>query len=75
MVQFGQGLSMLPYTVASLRRALFEGGEAEITPAPEYTDEQIFWAEDASLTRWPAMSPNFEGWTWLSGGQTVEGTA
>jgi muramoyltetrapeptide carboxypeptidase LdcA involved in peptidoglycan recycling len=74
MVQFGQGPSMLPYTVASLRRALFESGEAEITPASEYTDEALNWAESAALTRRPAMFPN-SGWTWLNGGRIVEGIA
>ena len=74
MVQFAHGPAMHPYTVASLRRALLERGEAEITPAPEYTDEEIHWTEDAALTRRPAMFSN-PGWTWLNGDRTVEGTA
>jgi len=74
MVQFGQGPTMHPYTVASLRRALFERGEVKITPAPEYTDENLNWAEDEALTRHPAMFPN-PGWTWLNGDQSVEGVA
>jgi muramoyltetrapeptide carboxypeptidase LdcA involved in peptidoglycan recycling len=74
MVQFAHGPAMYPYTVASLRRALFERGEAEITPAPEYTDEEIHWTEDAALTQRPAMFSN-PGWTWLNGDRTVEGVA
>ncbi len=74
MVQFSQGPAMHPYTVASLRRALFERGEAEISPAPEYTDEELDWSESAALERRPPMFPN-DGWTWLNGGRTVEVTA
>ncbi len=72
MVQFGQGPAMLPYTVASLRRAMFERGEVEITPAQEYTDEEPDWAESAALTQQPPMFPN-TGWNWLNEGQIIEG--
>jgi muramoyltetrapeptide carboxypeptidase LdcA involved in peptidoglycan recycling len=75
MVQLGRGGAMHPYTVDSLRQALFERGEAELSPAPEYTDEELNWAEDASLTREPPMFPN-EGWRWLNAeGRVVEGIA
>jgi muramoyltetrapeptide carboxypeptidase LdcA involved in peptidoglycan recycling len=72
MVQFGRGGAMHPYTVASLRRALFERGEVEISPAPEYTDEEMDWAESAALTQEPRIFPS-PGWTWLNGGRIVEG--
>jgi muramoyltetrapeptide carboxypeptidase LdcA involved in peptidoglycan recycling len=74
MVQFGRGGGMDPYTVDSLRRALFERGEFEIAPAPEYTDEFGDWADPETLTRPPAMFPN-AGWTWLNEGRIVEGVA
>jgi muramoyltetrapeptide carboxypeptidase LdcA involved in peptidoglycan recycling len=75
MVQFGRGGAMHPYTAASLRRALFERGEVELTPAPEYTDEDLDWAESGTLTREPPMFPN-AGWTWLNGAdRIVEGIA
>jgi muramoyltetrapeptide carboxypeptidase LdcA involved in peptidoglycan recycling len=74
MVQLGRGGSMHPYTVSSLSRALFEHGEAEISPAPEYTDEELDWAQSAALTQEPVMFPS-TGWTWLNGGRIVEGAA
>ncbi len=40
MVQFGRGGVMHPYTIDYLKHALFEHGTFEITPAPEYTDEE-----------------------------------
>jgi muramoyltetrapeptide carboxypeptidase LdcA involved in peptidoglycan recycling len=53
MVQFGRSRAMHPYTVASLRQALFEREEVELSPAPEYTDEELDWAESAALMRQP----------------------
>lgn len=74
MVQFGRGGDMHPYTVDSFRQALFKVGEVEISPAPEYTDEELNWAESAALTEQPSMFPN-TGWSWLNTGQIIEGTA
>jgi len=75
MVQFGRGGAMHPYTAAYLRRALFERGEAEITPASEYTDEDLDWAENSTLTREPPMFANTLGWTWINGDRIIEGPA
>ena len=72
MVQFGRGGAMHPYTVESLRRALFESGTFELTPAPEYTDEDRDWAEPATLREPLTMYPN-TGWKWLNDGSVVEG--
>jgi muramoyltetrapeptide carboxypeptidase LdcA involved in peptidoglycan recycling len=72
MVEFGRGGSMGPYTADSLRRALFERGEFEVTPAPEYTDEHGDWADSETLTRPPVMFPN-AGWSWLNEGRIAEG--
>ncbi len=72
MVHLGRGGAMHPYTVASLRRALFEHGETELSPAPEYTDEPLNWAESAALTQESPMFPN-TGWGWLNDGRVVEG--
>jgi muramoyltetrapeptide carboxypeptidase LdcA involved in peptidoglycan recycling len=74
MVQFGRGGAMHAYTLASFRQALFERGEVEISPAPEYTDEDLDCAESAALTRQPPMFPN-TGWSWLNEGRIVEGIA
>ncbi len=74
MVHFGRGGQMHPYTVASLRRALFEHGEVEITPAHEYTDEPLNWARSEALTQQPPMFAN-TGWRWLNEGRIIEGIA
>jgi muramoyltetrapeptide carboxypeptidase LdcA involved in peptidoglycan recycling len=60
------------YTVESLRRALFERGVFELTPAPEYSDEDRDWGEPATLQEQPAMYTN-TGWKWLNAGSVVEG--
>jgi muramoyltetrapeptide carboxypeptidase LdcA involved in peptidoglycan recycling len=74
MVQFDRSRAMHPYTVASLRQALFEREEVELSPAPEYTDEELDWAESAALMRQPPKFPN-NGWTWFNEGRIVEGIA
>lgn len=72
MVQFGRGGAMHPYTVEYLKRALFEHGTFEITPAPEYTDEEIRWDNVEALRVQPVMFPN-TGWQWLNAGNVIEG--
>src|SRR5579859_2627927 len=74
MVHFGRAGAMHPYTVASLKRALFEQGEYEVVPAPDYTDEFVDWANLEKLKVLPMMFPN-GGWKWLNAGQYVEGIA
>ncbi len=39
MNQFGMNGSMFDYTVESIKKALFEGGEYDVQHAPEFTDE------------------------------------
>lgn len=72
MVQLGRGGGMHPYSADSLRRALFEHGEAELVPAHEYTDEWLNWSRPESLTRSQPMFCN-EGWKWVNEGQIVDG--
>ncbi len=74
MVHLGRGGAVHPYTAASLHRALFDRGEVELAPAPEYTDEPLDWANPTALTQPPPMFPN-SGWSWLNGDRVVEGTA
>ena len=74
MVQLGRGGAMHPYTVASLRRALFERGEFDLAAAPACTDEYLDWADAGTLMQEPRMYPN-SGWRWLNGGRVVEGRA
>lgn len=72
MVQFGRPGSMHPYTVEYMRHALFEHGEFEMRPAPEYSDEDIDWEDEEQCRQPPVMYPN-DGWQWLNAGNVVEG--
>ena len=71
MVHLGRG-QLHPYSVESLRTALFTSGEVEITPPGEHTDESIDWATPAALTTAASTYPN-EGWRWRNADQVVEG--
>ena len=63
---------MHPYTVGYLRHALFEHGTFEITPAKEFTDEDVDWGNVEAMRVQPVMFPN-TGWQWLNEGKVVEG--
>ena len=74
MTQFGRHYMMDEYTVQSLRHALFQGGEVEIMPAPEWSDEHYNWGEPEKLRlRVPIFSN--PGWKWHNAGSIIEGTA
>lgn len=72
MVQFGRSGAMHPYTIETVKRALFEHGEFELLPAPEYTDEEVDWGDLSRLNKEPRMFPN-AGWKWLNEGKVIEG--
>jgi len=74
MVHFGRGGAMHPYTVASLRRALFVRGEVELMLAPNYTDEEGDWGDANTLALEPQMFPN-TGWSWFSDGRIIKSSA
>ena len=73
MVQFGRSGGMHPFTVESLRHALFEQGEYEISPALDFTDEDLEWSDPANLSRQPQLFPG-TGWTWQHADGIVQGT-
>ncbi|MBO0789516.1 MAG: LD-carboxypeptidase [Ktedonobacteraceae bacterium] len=73
MVHFGRAGAMHPYSVRALQQALFEGGEHELTPAPEYNDEDVDWSDSEKQLRQPEMFPN-TGWKWRNAEGTIEGT-
>ncbi|MFD0518714.1 LD-carboxypeptidase [Paractinoplanes durhamensis] len=50
MVHLGRGGSVDPEHLISLRAALFETGDLAITEVPAFTDEELSWADPASLT-------------------------
>lgn len=63
MVQFAMGKTMHPYTVESLKKALFAPSIGEIFPADYYTDTDLDWADEKNLERDRPLVP-CEGWLW-----------
>ncbi|MBA2676952.1 MAG: LD-carboxypeptidase [Ktedonobacteraceae bacterium] len=72
LVHFGRGGSMHPYTISSLKKALFEQGTFELQPASSWTDQFQDWNDPRSLQQEPQMFPG-TGWQWHNEGQIVEG--
>ena len=67
MVQFGRGGAMHPDSERSLRAALFESGEFELTPAKGWTDRDRDWADASFLETEPELFPGAE-WSWHGSG-------
>jgi len=51
MVHLARGGGLQPAAVESLRAALFTGGDLEIRPVDEFSDEEVPWNDPAALTR------------------------
>ena len=60
------------YQEAALRSALFDDEIGEINPAPEFTDQDLDWADPDNLRKRPEMEEN-AGWVWRGGQQAVTG--
>ena len=71
LVHLGRG-RLHPYSIGSLRRALFESGEVELIPPGEHTDESIDWSTPEALTSAAPIRPN-DGWRWRNADQVIEG--
>lgn len=63
MTQFAMQKAMHEQTVESLRHALFETGEYEISAASKYNDEGLDWSDPKNLDRPRKMERN-DGWHW-----------
>ena len=63
MVHLARAERLPAIHVRSMRAALFTGGDVEIHPVEEFSDEEISWTEAAALTESvpPLPSP---GWIW-----------
>ncbi|WP_305785784.1 S66 family peptidase [Symbioplanes lichenis] len=74
MVYLAQGGGIDPVHEKSLRAALFTGGDVEVHPVAEFSDEELNWADPASLERSvpPYASP---GWTWHQPDRVVSAPA
>jgi muramoyltetrapeptide carboxypeptidase LdcA involved in peptidoglycan recycling len=74
MVQLGRAGEMHPLTKGSLEQALFTREAVELTPAEDYSDEEVNWADPAALTTEP-KSFAAEDWSWHGPETSVTGPA
>lgn len=65
MTQFAMQKEMDAYTVGYIRHALFDTGEYEILPSPEYNEIGLDWSDPALLATRRVHEVN-TGWVWDS---------
>ena len=72
MVHLARGGAVDPEHLASLRAALFETTDLEITPVAAFSDEELSWTDPVSLT---ASAPKIEspGFVWHQADRVVTG--
>ena len=70
MMHLGRGAGVQPATADSLRAALFTGGELEIRAVDMFSDQELSWAEPASLTESGPPYPS-PGRVWHQAGGRV----
>ena len=63
MVHLGRGGGLHPISTASLRAALLTGGDVELHPVDEFSDEEIDWRDPRSLAASGPTQPG-PGWHW-----------
>lgn len=74
MTQFAMGGGMHPYTIDSIRKAIFNPPIGQIAPAPEYSDVDLDWGDKQNLDRKRPMYKS-DGWHWHNKQkQLIEGT-
>ncbi|MGX4734111.1 S66 family peptidase [Kitasatospora griseola] len=74
MTEFGRPGALHPLTEASLRAALFDGGEFELREAEDVSTELGRWEDPATFERLPASEPG-TGTYWHRSDQVVEGVS
>ena len=72
MVHLARGGGVDPEHLASLRAALFDRGDLEIRPVERFSDEEMSWADPASLTTSGPTVPS-PGWVWHNADRVVTG--
>ncbi|MCU7729728.1 LD-carboxypeptidase [Actinoplanes sp. KI2] len=72
MVHLARGAGVDPEHLASLRAALFETVDLEIKPVAEFSDEELSWADPASLTGSAPSVPS-PGFHWHQADRVVTG--
>src|SRR5256714_7619851 len=57
MVHLGRGAGLHPVSLGSLRAALLTGGDVELHPVDEFSDEEISWADPRAPSAGRAAPP------------------
>ena len=63
IVHLARGAGLHPVSAGSLRAALFTGGELEIHPVEEFSEEEVDWEQPSALTTSGPLTPS-PGWVW-----------
>jgi muramoyltetrapeptide carboxypeptidase LdcA involved in peptidoglycan recycling len=71
-VHLGRGGTLHPDSLRSLRAALFERGEVEVTAAAEFFEDEVEWTDPAALTSTGPPIPS-AGWFWHQPDRAVTG--
>lgn len=71
-VHLGRAAALHPISVGSLRAALFDSGEVEVSAAEEFSEDEIDWNDPARLT-WVAPTSPSDGWFWHRPDRVVTG--
>jgi muramoyltetrapeptide carboxypeptidase LdcA involved in peptidoglycan recycling len=74
MVHLARPGRLHPTTLESMRRALFQPGEVQLSPAAEMTDENPNWDDPAALAAELPMRAG-AGWTWAGEQRSVTGAS
>jgi muramoyltetrapeptide carboxypeptidase LdcA involved in peptidoglycan recycling len=63
MVHLGRAGGLHPVSAASLRAALFGGGDVDLRPADAFSEDEVDWADPSKLDAQPRTVPG-PGWHW-----------
>jgi len=70
MVHLGRGGGLHPVSAESLRAALLTGGDIELRPVADFSEDELDWHDPASLDQPPPTQPS-PGWSWHQPGRVV----
>ena len=72
IMHLGRGAETHPISIGSLRAALFDSGEVEITAVDEFAEDEFDWLAPERLTDLPPMLPS-SGFVWHQPERVVSG--
>src|SRR5215831_3466208 len=72
MVHLGRPGGLHPVSTASLRAALFDGGDLQLHPVDRFCEVELSWADPPGM-RYPAPTSPAPGWVWHQPDRVVSG--